>query len=82
MCKQHWFMLPKPLRDGIYATYTPGQTLGTASMAYRQNLRQALNYLKGAARALGGVELSAITIWQPWASLITIAAKPFRYVAT
>jgi hypothetical protein len=72
-------MLPKPLRDGIYATYTPGQTLGTASMAYRQNLREALNYLKGAAPALGGVELSAITIWQPWASLITIGAKPFEF---
>lgn len=24
-CKQHWFRLPKPLRDKIWATYVPGQ---------------------------------------------------------
>jgi hypothetical protein len=25
MCKRHWFSLPKPLRDRIWATYRPGQ---------------------------------------------------------
>ena len=25
MCKRHWFMLPKALRDRIWATYVPGQ---------------------------------------------------------
>ncbi len=24
-CKPHWFKLPKPLRDQIWATYVPGQ---------------------------------------------------------
>lgn len=24
-CKKHWFMLPKELRDRIWATYRPGQ---------------------------------------------------------
>lgn len=24
-CKAHWFTLPKPLRDRIWATYRPGQ---------------------------------------------------------
>lgn len=24
-CKAHWFKLPKPLRDRIWATYRPGQ---------------------------------------------------------
>lgn len=25
MCRRHWFLVPKPLRDGIWATYRPGQ---------------------------------------------------------
>jgi hypothetical protein len=24
-CRPHWFSLPKPLRDEIWATYRPGQ---------------------------------------------------------
>jgi hypothetical protein len=24
-CKQHWFMLPKPLRDAVWREYRPGQ---------------------------------------------------------
>lgn len=24
-CKAHWFKLPKPIRDRIWATYRPGQ---------------------------------------------------------
>lgn len=26
-CKQHWFRLPKRLRDRIWATYRPGQEI-------------------------------------------------------
>ena len=26
-CKTHWFMLPKKLRDWIWATYRPGQEI-------------------------------------------------------
>jgi hypothetical protein len=26
-CKPHWFALPKPLRDRIWATYRPGQEI-------------------------------------------------------
>lgn len=25
MCKQHWFMLPRRMRDAIWRTYHPGQ---------------------------------------------------------
>ncbi len=25
MCKRHWFMVPKPLRDRVWTTYRPGQ---------------------------------------------------------
>lgn len=34
-CKQHWFALPKNLRDRIWATYMPGQEITkTPSAAY------------------------------------------------
>jgi hypothetical protein len=34
-CKRHWFTLPKPLRDRIWATYRPGQEITkTPSLAY------------------------------------------------
>jgi len=34
-CSYHWFKLPRPLRDQIWATYKPGQELaGTPSAAY------------------------------------------------
>jgi hypothetical protein len=26
-CRKHWFALPKPLRDRIWATYRPGQEI-------------------------------------------------------
>lgn len=25
MCKRHWYMVPKPMRDAIWAAYRPGQ---------------------------------------------------------
>lgn len=25
MCKRHWFMVPKHLRDAVWAAYRPGQ---------------------------------------------------------
>lgn len=25
MCKIHWYMVPKRLRDAVWAAYTPGQ---------------------------------------------------------
>ncbi len=34
-CKQHWFRLPRRLRDRIWATYVPGQEITkTPSRAY------------------------------------------------
>jgi len=27
MCKRHWFMVPKPMRDRIWATYVSGQEI-------------------------------------------------------
>lgn len=25
MCRRHWYMVPKPLRDALWAAYVPGQ---------------------------------------------------------
>ena len=27
MCRGHWFMVPKPLRDEVWRTYRPGQEI-------------------------------------------------------
>lgn len=27
MCRRHWFMLPKRLRDAVWAVYVPGQEI-------------------------------------------------------
>lgn len=32
MCRRHWFMVPKKLRDAVWATYSPGQCDGTAEI--------------------------------------------------
>jgi hypothetical protein len=27
MCRRHWYMVPKPLRDAVWAEYRPGQEI-------------------------------------------------------
>jgi hypothetical protein len=42
-CKKHWFMVPKPLRDRIWATYRVGQCDDmNPSRAYLETARQAV----------------------------------------
>jgi len=39
-CKDHWYRLPKPLRDRIWATYRAGQEMDkTPSRAYVEAAR-------------------------------------------
>lgn len=46
-CKQHWFKLPKRLRDKIWATYKPGQEITkTPSKAYMHVARQVQDWIK------------------------------------
>lgn len=43
MCRKHWFMVPKYLRDSIWATYTPGQeSRKRPSAAYLAVTREAV----------------------------------------
>lgn len=45
-CRPHWYALPKPLRDAIWATYRPGQERdGRPSQAYLANVRQAIRVI-------------------------------------
>jgi hypothetical protein len=46
MCKRHWFTLPKPMRDAIWATYVPGQEITkTPTAAYLDNALAAIEWL-------------------------------------
>jgi hypothetical protein len=45
-CKPHWFALPKPMRDAIWATYRPGQEDDKQpSQAYCVAAKAAVVYL-------------------------------------
>lgn len=46
MCRSHWFMLPKRLRDRIWATYRPGQEDDkNPSREYCLAAKECLEYL-------------------------------------
>ncbi len=43
MCRRHWFMVPKPLRDAIWATYRPGQEHDKRpSPEYLETMKEAI----------------------------------------
>lgn len=42
-CKRHWFMVPKPIRDRVWATYRPGQERDKdPSVPYLKAAREAV----------------------------------------
>lgn len=51
MCRTHWYALPFEIREGILATYRPGQTVLTASPEYLDALRDALHYAQQAGQS-------------------------------
>ena len=43
MCRRHWFKVPKPLRDAIWATYRRGQEVDkNPSAGYLENANEAI----------------------------------------
>ena len=46
MCRRHWFMVPKLLRDRVWATYRPGQEI---------DKRPTREYLEAATAAIEAV---------------------------
>lgn len=46
-CKRHWYLLPKPIRDRIWAAYRPGQEIDkNPSSAYIQAFRAAIEWIE------------------------------------
>jgi hypothetical protein len=44
-CRKHWFMLPKAIRDRIWATYEPGQeTSGSQSDEYWEAYKESIRF--------------------------------------
>ena len=76
MCARHWRMVPKPLQTAIYEDYGRTGSRG-------ENHREALRIVNEAERGRGALDLpagtKALTIWQPWASLVIIGAKPDEF---
>lgn len=48
MCRRHWYMVPKPIRDAVWSEYRTGQEM-------RKNPSRA--YLKVAAQAIAAVAI-------------------------
>lgn len=43
MCRKHWYMIPKPLRDAVWAEYRPGQEIDKRPSAeYLKVMRAAI----------------------------------------
>ena len=50
-CREHWFTLPKPLRDLIWNEYRPGQELTkTPSVRYLEAAARVRDWISGQAR--------------------------------
>lgn len=76
MCPRHWRMVPKPLQAAVYGSFHAGQGISA-------NHREAVRVVEAAelGRNITGLPAGtkALTIWQPWASLIILRAKPFEF---
>lgn len=47
MCRQHWFQLPKHMRDAVWMEYVPGQeNRMDPTEAYMEVTREAIEYLE------------------------------------
>lgn len=79
MCARHWRMVPAPLKAALRETWANG---GVTS-AWRENANQAISVVAAAegSRSAPGVTpgMKALTVWQPWASLIMIGGKPYEF---
>jgi hypothetical protein len=50
-CRSHWYALPKPIRDRIWATYSPGQeSRGDQSPEYMEALQDVMRWAKEHSR--------------------------------
>lgn len=84
MCPRHWSMVPTQLRDAVLDNYRPGQEHSKRpTPSYLEAAEAAVNAVaaidaQGAGKS-AAIRIPAITIWQPWASLIMIGAQPWEW---
>ena len=46
MCRKHWFMLPRNMRDKIWDLYVPGQEISRdPSSEYVEHARECVRYI-------------------------------------
>lgn len=78
MCARHWRMVPKPVQEAIYESHRSGNR-----PVWRENSFEAVRVvdaMEGGRAALGLPRgTKALTVWQPWASLIILGAKPWEF---
>ncbi|MET4199111.1 hypothetical protein ABIA95_003110 [Bradyrhizobium sp. LA8.1] len=76
MCPRHWRMVPRPLQAAVYESY---RTTGRIS----DNHREAVRVVEKAEQGLKAFDLpagtKALTVYQPWATLIILGAKPHEF---
>jgi hypothetical protein len=69
-------MVPRPLQAAIYEDYGRSGRAG-------ENHREAIRVVDAAEAGRAALELppgtKALTLWEPWASLIIIGAKPWEF---
>ncbi|MBW7968164.1 hypothetical protein [Bradyrhizobium sp. BR 10289] len=76
MCPRHWRMVPRPLQSAVYASFR-------ATGRISDNHREAKRVVEQAEAGLKALDLpagtKALTVYQPWATLIILGAKPFEF---
>lgn len=82
MCPLHWFMVPKPLQQRVWDAYVEGQGVTVApSDAWQRAAQAAIDHVAEREERMtaplpsGRNPLLAITVHQPWASLIALGDK-------
>lgn len=81
MCKRHWFMVPKALRDGLWDAYRPGQ---------ERRMDPSPEYLLAAARCVHAVatkegldpEVIAgeVELYEAWSNMLTDEQRDFMAI--
>lgn len=78
MCKRHWLMVPKRLRDGLWDAYRPGQ---------ERRMDPTAEYLLAAARCVHAVAVreghalddiaGEVELYEAWSNMLTDEPRDF-----
>lgn len=76
MCARHWRMVPRPLQAAVYESY---RSTGRISDNHREAVRIVEQVEQGRAALDLQPGTKALTVYQPWATLIILGAKPHEF---